>query len=122
MTYPILLALYVSDVAASARFYTDVLTRDPVYLSDNYAQFQLGTESRLGLWRQGDVTPSPCGAGCRSEIDFLVADRSEVEAVHARWQALNVAIVQGPAMLDFGFSVLAHDPDGHRLRVLAPPG
>jgi len=48
------------------------------------------------------------------------------EALHAENAAANkrrakgLAIVQPPENLDFGRTFVALDPDGHRLRILAP--
>jgi hypothetical protein len=38
----------------------------------------------------------------------------------ARWQALGARIAQAPTKMDFGFTGVALDPDGRRLRAFAP--
>ena len=38
----------------------------------------------------------------------------------ARWQAFGAEIAQPPMQMDFGFTAVALDPDGHRLRVFVP--
>jgi hypothetical protein len=45
---------------------------------------------------------------------------SAVGLLHAAWSARGVAIVAPPARAEFGNSFVALDPDGHRLRALAP--
>ena len=34
-----------------------------------------------------------------------------------QWKKLNLKIELEPQMLDFGYTFVANDPDGHRLRV-----
>jgi predicted enzyme related to lactoylglutathione lyase len=38
----------------------------------------------------------------------------------ARWQSFGARIAQPPTRMDFGFTGVALDPDGHRLRVFVP--
>ena len=118
----ILMVLYVHDVAESARFYSALLDGKPSHLSENYAQFELRPGVGLSLWRTGDVVPACEGTGCRTELDFVVEDAQQVERYYQRLSTLDVTILQGPTQLDFGSSLLACDPDGHRLRIIAPPG
>ena len=43
-----------------------------------------------------------------------------VEAAHVRWSAQGAPIAQSPTRMDFGYTFVALDPDGHRLRAFAP--
>jgi hypothetical protein len=43
-----------------------------------------------------------------------------VEATHTRWLALGLPIAQPPTRMDFGYTCVGLDPDGHRLRAFAP--
>ena len=43
-----------------------------------------------------------------------------MQARHIEWQAKGLRIVQGPTEMDFGYTFVALDPDGQRLRVFAP--
>lgn len=109
--------LYVSDTARSAAFYTRLTGADPVEASPGFALFAFKSGSRLGLWRRDTVTPAvsaPAGAG---EIDFLVADKSAVEVAYQDAVARGDTIAQVPMQLDFGFSTVLVDPDGHRVRI-----
>jgi hypothetical protein len=54
-------------------------------------------------------------------LSFQVADPAAVIALHAEWMARGLSIILAPAKMDFGFTFLACDPDGHRLRVFAEP-
>lgn len=123
----LLVTLYARNVVLSADFYSALLDRKPVHQSENYAQFDLGMHARLGLWQQSDVVPrydpSPDNEClCRNEIDFPVETREAVDALFMRWKTHGVPIVEAPTEHEFGYGFLVSDPDGHRLRVLSPPG
>ncbi len=62
-------------------------------------------------------TPAHGRAGGGGELAFPVADRAAVLALHADWAGRGLPILQAPADLDFGYTFVALDPDGHRLRV-----
>ena len=55
-----------------------------------------------------------------SELAFTVEDARGVDSRHAEWSAKNIAIAQVPTRMDFGYTFVGLDPDGHRLRVFAP--
>ena len=116
MAEPNFTVLYVTDVSASTKFYTDLLARPPVEASPGFALFALKSGMMLGLWRRSEVQPPATGPG-GSELSFQVADI----ALHAEWMARGLSIILAPAKMDFGFTFLACDPDGHRLRVFAEP-
>jgi predicted enzyme related to lactoylglutathione lyase len=75
----------------------------------------------LGLWRREGVEPKATApGGC--EIAVTLADEAAVDAAFADWRGQDVAIAQTPTRMDFGYTFVALDPDGHRLRVFAPAG
>lgn len=113
-----LIVLYVDNPAASAAFYADLLGRQPVESSANFAMFPL-PPVMLGLWSRREVAPAAAGAPGAMEIDFGVPDAQAVVACHADWKARGLRIAQEPTELDFGHTFVALDPDGHRLRVMA---
>jgi catechol 2,3-dioxygenase-like lactoylglutathione lyase family enzyme len=113
-----LIVLYVDDVAKSAAFYADLFGKQPVESSANFAMFPM-PPVMLGLWQRREVQPAAAGAPGALEIDFGVDTKAEVEACHADWTARGLTIAQAPTEMDFGFTFVALDPDGHRLRVMA---
>ncbi len=113
-----LIVLYVDDVTKSAAFYADLLGRQPVERSENFAMFPL-PPVMLGLWSRREVQPAAAGAPGAMEVDFGVSDAKAVEACHADWKARGLRIVQKPTEMDFGHTFVALDPEGHRLRVMA---
>lgn len=113
------LLLYVSDPAASARFYAALLGREPRETSPTFALFVLPSGFALGLWQKDGVKPAPATAGGGCELGFKVQGAAAVDAAHADWQDKGAAIALPPVDLEFGRSFVALDPDGHRLRVYA---
>lgn len=111
-----LVILYVHDPVASAAFYAGLLGQDPAEASPTFAMFAM-SGARLGLWSRHTVEPAATAAGGGGEVAFTVAD---VDAAHAAWVARGLHILQPPTDMDFGRAFVALDPDGHRLRVLAP--
>ena len=111
--------LYVDDVATSVAFYEKILGRAALETSPTFAMTAAAPGIMLGLWRRDGVAP-PANAPGGSEIAFTVENEAAVEATIARWQALGARIAQPPTPMDFGFTGVALDPDGHRLRVFAP--
>jgi len=107
--------LYVTDVAASARFYARLLGAEPVEQAPGFAMFRAG--GGLGLWQRDAVAPAAAGGPGCSELCFMTGD---VEALHAEWLAQGITIIDPPTAHEFGISVTGLDPDGHRLRGLAP--
>lgn len=114
-----LIVLYVRDVAASAAFYRDLLGAEPVESSANFAMFPM-PPVMLGLWARHEVQPEPAGNPGALEIDFGAASVQAVRDIHADWVKKGLKIAQAPVEMDFGFTFVALDPDGHRLRVMAP--
>lgn len=119
MLDPNFVILYVENPAESAAFYTDLLGRAPVESSPTFVMFALESGVMLGLWARHTVMPAAKDSG-GSELAFTVANNAAVHAMHADWSRRGLSIAQTPAVMDFGTTFVALDPDGHRLRVFAP--
>ncbi|MBS0247278.1 MAG: VOC family protein [Proteobacteria bacterium] len=114
-----LVVLYVKDVAASTHFYRGLLGTEPVESSANFAMFPM-PPVMLGLWQRDEVKPAPAGAPGALELDFTMDSTKAVLDYHGEWVKRGLKIAQEPVEMDFGHTFVALDPDGHRLRVLAP--
>ena len=112
--------LYVENVAASVAFYAQVFGRPAAEASPNFAMLPAAPGVRLGLWRRDDVQPAARTAPGGGELAITVDSEAAVEATIARWTELGARVAQPPTRMDFGFTAVALDPDGHRLRVFAP--
>jgi predicted enzyme related to lactoylglutathione lyase len=116
-----LVVLYVKDAGASSAFYKELLDRPIVQSSPKFAVLPLGKEAMLGLWQREAVEPRAGNETGGGEVAFTVADADAVRATHEAWKARGLKIAQAPTAMTFGHTFVALDPDGHRLRVLAPP-
>jgi len=117
---PNFILLYVKNIPASATFYAELLGRPPVDSSQNFAMFALSSGVMLGLWALHDVKPVAVATGGGGEVCITVASVEEVETVHSQWRGRGLTIIQPPTKMDFGFTFVGCDPDGHRLRVFVP--
>lgn len=122
MSQPNFFILYVDQPAASAAFYAALLGKPPVESSPTFALFALDSGVMLGLWSKHTVEPAATGGAGGAEFAFAVADDTAVDALHADWTRRELTVIQAPTALDFGYTFVALDPDGHRLRVFAPAG
>ena len=120
MIDPDFIILYVNNPAISAEFYADLLGKTPIHASPNFVMFMLDSGVRLGLWAKHDVEPAALMTGGGGEIAFPVAGNEIVNSLHSDWSKRGLAIAQTPTEMVFGYTFLALDPDGHRLRVYAP--
>ncbi|MFP5391543.1 MAG: VOC family protein [Gammaproteobacteria bacterium] len=123
MLDPNFILLYVEHPENSAALYAKLLDRQPVDASPTFVMFALDSGMRLGLWGREGVEPAAQrSTDARGELAFAVADNATVLQRHADLSALGLTILQEPVQLDFGFTFVAADLDGHRLRVFAPGG
>jgi catechol 2,3-dioxygenase-like lactoylglutathione lyase family enzyme len=120
MPDPNFVLLFVKNPSASTAFYADVLGHGPVEASPTFAMFALASGVMLGLWSRDTVEPAAVAAAGGSELAITVPDADAVRAAHADWSARKLPIAQAPTAMDFGYTFVALDPDGHRLRVFAP--
>ena len=100
-------------------FYAELLGKSPVESSPTFVMFVLASGVMLGLWSKHTVEPVATAPG-GAELAFAVADNHAVHALYTKWLQRGLVIMQAPATMDFGYTFVASDPDGHRLRVFAP--
>ena len=120
MTEPGLFILYVDNPPASTEFYTTLFGKGPIEASPTFAMFALDAGVMFGLWSRHTVEPAAMASGGGGEIAFPVADAESVNRLFADWTQRGLSMAQEPTTLDFGYTFVALDPDGHRLRVFAP--
>jgi predicted enzyme related to lactoylglutathione lyase len=117
-----LVVLYVEDAQASSAFYQTLLERPVAQSSPKFVLLPLGDSAMLGLWQKDAVEPPSASQAGSSEISWAAADAEAVRATFEAWTTRGVRIAQPPTAMPFGHTFVALDPDGHRLRVLAPAG
>lgn len=117
MTTPSMTMIYVDSPEKSAEFYRQLLGTEPVEQSPTFALFIFNNGFKLGMWSKHTVEPAPATTGGGTEICFMCEQPQQVEALYQQWRDKGLTIVQSPVDLDFGYTFVAADPDGHRLRV-----
>ena len=120
MLNPNYILLYVNNPQTSGQFYANLLGREPVDSSPTFVMFALDSGVMLGLWSRDQVQPAvtaPAGSG---ELCFSVDGNPKVDAAYTAWKKAGLPILQERTAMDFGYTFVALDPDGHRLRVFAP--
>lgn len=109
------LLLAVEDPLRSAELYDQILDTKPVDSAKTFVLYALPSGIKIGLWARADVKPEPKPAG-GVEISFSHSDKDSVRKTHEAWKKLGLKIVQDLTEMDFGYTFVAEDPDGHRLR------
>lgn len=120
MQDPTYVLLYIAKMAASEAFYAELLGKKPVESSPTFSMFVLDNGVKLGLWRRDTVEPQSRVTGGGAELAIQVADAEAVRGTYEDWRRRDLPIAQTPTTMDFGYTFVALDPDGHRLRVFAP--
>ena len=120
MTEPNMIILYVTNPTASATFYQNLLGYAPVEASPTFVMFALKSGFMLGLWAKHTVEPIPTSDNGSSELVFAIENQQTVDQVSKEWKKRGLKIMQSPTTMDFGYTFVAADLDGHRLRVFSP--
>lgn len=113
---PNLVLFYVSNIQNSTHFYSELLNAPPIYVEPDYVMFLLKSGLRLGLWLQTTVEPSSTLLGGGSELAIEVTYEEAIDELFGRYQNMNFKIIQPPTHMDFGYTFVTSDPDGHRIR------
>ena len=117
MAFNPFVVFYVDQPLKSAGLYSKLFGREPIQSSPNFVMFILESGLKLGLWERGDAQPPAAGAPGSEEVIFQVASEEEVDTLFAQWTAEGLVVAQTPTQMDFGYTFVVLDPDGHRLRV-----
>lgn len=110
--------LSVANPARSEEFYSKLLNIKPVENSPTFVLYVLPNGIKLGLWIDSGIAPKPLPAG-GVEVTFSETSNDAVRTTFADWTDKGAKILQPLTQMDFGFTFVASDPDGHRLRVFA---
>ncbi|ARM35232.1 drug:proton antiporter [Legionella longbeachae] len=113
---PNLVLFYVRNLEGSTNFYSELLNTHPIHTESDYVMFLLKSGLRLGLWSQSVVEPQPTLLGGGSELAFLVDSEPTVDKLFGYYQHKDFTIIQQPTHMDFGYTFVTCDPDGHRIR------
>jgi catechol 2,3-dioxygenase-like lactoylglutathione lyase family enzyme len=114
---PNVVVLYVDDLTISSQFYQDVLGIKPIEASITFHSFTLSNGMNLALKARHSVVPPTEAENGNGELAFTLDDNQKVDELFAEWQAKGIRIIFPPSQLPFGYTFVALDPDGQRLRV-----
>lgn len=96
-----------------------ILGQEPVETFEGFAVFTLTDTVTLGLQAADQIDPEAEPHVGGSELSLSDVDRATVDRLYTDWTAKNVPMALEPTYLAFGYTFVATDPDGHRLRVCA---
>lgn len=116
---PTSVIVYVADVGVSTDFYRAILGAEPIETFEGFAVFALSDTMTLGLQAADQIEPAAEPHIGGTELSLSNATRAAVDDFYAAWRARGVAMALEPTELEFGYTFVALDPDGHRLRVCA---
>lgn len=119
MFKPNSIIIYAEDVNKSTDFYAKILKSEPLESYSEFSVFALSSDFILGIQSKAGIDPKPQAHFGGFEICMSDIDNDEVDKIYQQWCELNVQIEMPPTHLDFGYTFVALDPDGHRLRVCA---
>lgn len=107
--------LAVQNPLESAKLYTQLLGAEPVEKSGTFVLYVLPNGLKIGLWLADEVEPRPKAPG-GVELSFTEESQEAVRQTYEAWTKLGLKVLQEPTHMDFGFTFVVEDPDGHRLR------
>ncbi len=114
---PNTIVLYVHNLQQSSHFYQDLLGSTPGKASDTFHSFVLSNGMVLGLKAMHAVEPTTDKQNGNGELAFTVERPQDVDELFNTWQAKKITILLSPSALPYGYTFVALDPDGNRLRV-----
>ncbi len=114
---PNAIVLYVDELARTSQFYQDLLGIKPEEASPTFHSFTLSNGMSLALKAKHSVMPPTEAKSGNSELAFTLDNKQKVDELFATWQAKKIDIPLPPTQVPFGYTFIALDPDGHRLRV-----
>ncbi|AFJ46857.1 VOC family protein [Shimwellia blattae] len=111
--------LYVDNVDVSTEFYTVIFGEGPIEAFPGFSVFSLKDGFILGLQTRHDIEPKPQPAFGGFELCLSDISIEEVDAIYHDFKTRNVPMALQPCRLEFGYTFVALDPDGHRIRLCA---
>ena len=118
MLEPGAVVLYVDNLLVSSAFYQDLLGIQPEEDSPTFHSFKLSNGMGLGLKTKHSVEP-PTNENGSGELAFTLDNNREVDELFVEWQGKEISMAQSPTVVPYGYTFLALDPDGNRLRVVS---
>ena len=117
------IALRVTDIRASRRFYIEQFGMELVWTPDEGAVYLSSGVDNLALHQIPAGEPIPKDAAQRLDhFGFIAENEAVVDAFHARMKQDGVPIVKPPKRhRDGSYSFYLADPDGNVIQILYEP-
>ncbi|WP_374812739.1 VOC family protein [Aeromonas allosaccharophila] len=119
MFKPNSLIIYVENVALSTDFYKKILNVEPLETYEEFSVFPISSDFILGIQAKSGIDPKPQPQFGGFEMCLADVTEDDVDAIYQEWKKLGITFELEPTHLDFGYTFVGVDPDGHRLRVCA---
>ena len=116
---PTAIVLYVDNLVISSKFYRDLLGIKPEEASPTFHTFSLSNGMGLGLKAKHAVEPPTDNKNGAGELAFTLDNNKKVDALFAEWQEKDIIMALPPTVVPYGYTFVALDPDGNRLRVVS---
>lgn len=111
--------LYVDNVDVSVEFYKTIFGDEPIEAFPGFAVFSLNDGFILGLQTKHDIEPKPQPAFGGFELCLSDISIEEVDSIYRIFKEQKIPMALTPTRLEFGYTFVAVDPDGHRIRLCA---
>ena len=115
---PTTIVLYVDNLTKSRQFYQDLLGIKPEEASPTFHSFTLSNGMGLGLKAKHAVEP-PTDKHGGGELAFTLENNKKIDALFAEWREKDINMAIDPTLVPYGYTFVALDPDGNRLRVVS---
>ena len=116
---PSTIVLYVDNLAVSSTFYQDLLGIKANEASPTFHSFTLSNGMDLALKAKQALDLPADKNGSYGELAFTLDNKHKVNELFAEWQEKDMKIALPPTILPYGYTFVALDPDGNRLRVVS---
>lgn len=120
MLEPSAIVLYVNNITISSQFYQDLLQIKPIEASPTFHTFTFSNGMGLGLKAIHSVEPPVSeNTNGNGELAFTLENNKKVDELFSEWQQNEIHIAQEPTVVPYGYTFVALDPDGNRLRIVS---
>lgn len=116
---PHAIVFYVDNITITSKFYQDLLGIIPDEGSPTFHAFKLSNGMTLGLKARHTVAPPTDIENGSGELAFTFSHPQKVDELFAEWQAKKIKIISPPERVCYGYTFVALDPDGNRLRAVS---
>ena len=113
----IVFIVYVSDIKASASFYTSLLNLEVSFTSPRYVTMDLAPGVSLALWTGASNALHETSTRTSEVCINLKGSDAEILTQYQAWVEQEVVILEEPHRDVFGTTFVASDLDGNRIRV-----